>query len=184
MKRRHGATMAGLGLAALALASCSARRPAQRPAVAAAPRPVPPPLAPAASPANYVATAASIDLFVVRASEMALARPIDPHVALIAARLRDEHRGLASQLSFAGRRIDVLPAAALAPRDQRRLARLAEPASSDSEYLVEMHAAHDRSLALHALFAARGASATLRPVAANGMRAERAHLVLLGRGRA
>jgi putative membrane protein len=180
MKPQRHLASAGLSLLALALASCSTQRPAPRPAPVVTPRPAPP--APAAvGPAAFVATAASIDLFVVRACELALTRSTSARVRSLAGELRDGHRGLAAQLSWAGRRLDALPAARLLPREEQRLAWLDAQAAFDLAFLRQMTLSHRQSLALHAAFAARGSSPTLRPVAANGATVERAHLSLLER---
>jgi putative membrane protein len=180
MTRVGQAMVASLGIVALALASCTTRRPAPRPAPAVIVPTPPPPPARAASPALFVATAASIDLFVVRACDMALARSGDGRVRALATRLADEHRGLAGQLSLAGRWLDTLPTARLLPREQQRLARLEVQEPFDAAFVRQLSIVHGQSLALHAAFASRGASPTLRPVAANGARVERAHLALLG----
>jgi putative membrane protein len=180
MKPRRHLTHAGLSLLALALASCSTQRPAPRPAPVITPRPVPP--SPAeVSPATFVATAASIDLFVVRACELALTRSTSPRIQSLAGELREGHRGLAAQLSWAGRRLDALPAASLLPREQQRLDWLDAQASFDAAFLRQMTLSHRQSLALHTAFAAHTSSPTLRPVAANGAAVERAHLALLER---
>ena len=178
--KRHFAHAAML-LPALALASCSTRRPAPRPAPVVTPAPSPKPAA-ALSPAAYVATLGSIDLFVVRASDMALSRSADPAVRALATQLGDEHRGLAAQLSMAGRRLGTLPAARLLDREERMLALLDREPSFDAAFRRYLGVAHTRSWDAHAAFALRGSSPTLRPVAANGERVERAHLALLGRG--
>jgi len=143
--------------------------------------PLPPQPPRAGAPAAFVATAASIDLYVVRASEMALARSSAPRIRTLAEQLREGHRGLAAQLSIAGRRLDVLPTARLLPREEQRLAWLDGHARFDDAFFRQMMLTHEQSLDLHAAFAARGSSPTLRPVAANGERVERAHLALLGR---
>lgn len=162
--------------AALSLASCSAKRPA--PPLRPAPIVVaPPPAAPSA--AAYVESAASLDLLVVRASELLLERSSDPAARALAAELGAGHRGLAAQLSLAGRRLNLLPSARLLARHQHRLDALARRQPADAAFAQEMMLAHHQSLALHASFAARGGSATLRPVAAHAERVERAHLARL-----
>jgi putative membrane protein len=169
-------TAIGLVPLALALASCSTRRPAPTP------RPAPVVIAPpsaAPSPAFYVESAASIDLLVVRASDLLLQRSRDPAARALAARLGAEHRGLAAQLSLAGRRLDLLPSARLLSRHQQILDALARRQPTDAAFVQQMMLIHHQSLALHAAFAARGASATLRPVAAHAERVERAHLARL-----
>ncbi len=177
MTLRQRIAIGGLALTALALASCSTRRPAPPPA------PTPVVVAPQVrllAPAAYVASAASIDLFIVRASEVALERSRNPRTRWLAADFRETHRGLAGQLSFAGRRVNVLPTARLLPREAKRLQAIETRTPFDAVFAEQLLAAHRQSLALHTAFAARGASPTLRPVATNGARVERGHLADLG----
>jgi len=122
MTRLHRAALGGLSFVALGLASCSTQGPAPRPRPA--PGPVIAPLARGLDAASYIATAASIDLFVVRASDLALKRSSNARIRALATRLGAEHRGLAGQLSFAGRRINRLPAARMLPREEQRLSAL------------------------------------------------------------
>lgn len=159
--------------AALLFSACQRKAPPVRPA---------PGVVTPVSPAAYVATAASIDLFVVRASELALERSTDSRTRALATALLTEHRGLASQLSFAGRRLNILPRARMQRREEQRLAWLRTQASYDTSYVRQMLVTHEQSLKLHGDFAARGDSATLRPVAASAARIERGHLDRL-RGR-
>ncbi|MCY7338984.1 MAG: DUF4142 domain-containing protein [Sphingomonas bacterium] len=130
----------------------------------------------ALAPADYVATAASIDLFVVKAAELALDRSGNYRVRALASSFSESHRGLAGQLSFAGRRVDTLPSARLLPREAERLAALQTQQPFDATFLRQMILTHEQSLALHGNFAVRGSSPTLRPVAASAERVERAHL--------
>ncbi len=164
----------GLSLLSLAVASCSTQRGAtapERPSPAVRAMPL----------VDYVAAAGSIDLFVARASDLALSRSQSARIRTLAGELGEGHRGLAAHLSLAGRRVNALPAARLAPREGQRMAAL-EGQYSDAEFLRQMSQAHDQSLALHAAFAAYGSSPTLRPVAANAAQTERTHLAAL-RGR-
>jgi predicted outer membrane protein len=180
MKRTNEARVAGIAVLTLAFAACSTQRPAPRPVTPAPPAPpATRPLDRAASPAQFVARAASIDLFVVRACDLARARSAERRVRAVAERLAEEHRGLAAQLSMAGRWIDTLPGARLLAREEQRLGSVEAGPAFDAAFLEQMRAAHRQSLALHAAFAARGSSPTLRPVAANGAAVERRHLGLL-----
>src|SRR6476620_11400588 len=70
----------------------------------------------ATSAANYVAAAAAIDLFVIRSSELALQHSARAQTRDFATHEITAHKGLASQLSFAGRRLNLLPSATLPPR--------------------------------------------------------------------
>jgi putative membrane protein len=134
---------------------------------------------PAASPDEYLAQVASIDLYVVRSSELVLARSTQPTTRALAERLIEEHRGLAAQLSMAGRRLNLLPAAALRPREAALLAWLETHPQLDEAYRRQQALVHERAFALHDAFARRGESPTLRPVAANGAAVERSHYALV-----
>ena len=163
---------------AIALAGCATRQPGPPPGEPArtyAPRP----LSRSVSPATYVAQAASIDLFVVRASELAQQRSGNPRLRNVASTLLAEHKGLASQLSFAGRRLNQLPGATLLPEHQAMYDELAASGNFDQTYIRQQRAIHGAALSLHTDYARRGSSPTLRPVAANAAAVERNHLALL-----
>jgi putative membrane protein len=165
-------------LVACLLAGCSTSPPAPRtsaPSAARAPRILPG----AVSPATYVAQAASIDLLVVRSSELAQLRSANPRLRNLANTLAAGHKGLASQLSFAGRRLDLLPGAALLPQHQAMYDELAASGDFDRAYVRLQRSVHGAALSLHSDYARRGGSPTLRPVAANAAAVERNHLELL-----
>ena len=169
-----------LVLASAALAACAGKAPAPsaaRPTATYAPRP----LTGAVSPATYVAQAASIDLFVVRSSELALVRSPRREVRDFASRMIAAHQGTAAQLSFAGRRLDLLPSASMLPQHQTMYDELEGSSNFDGAYLRLQRAVHGASLSLHADFAVRGTSPTLRPVAQNAAAVERSHLEMLRR---
>jgi putative membrane protein len=164
--------------AAMTLAGCATRQPGpltSEPGGTYAPRPLPG----SVSAATYVAQAASIDLFVVRSSELAQLRSVDPHLRNVANTLMAGHTGLASQLSFAGRRLNLLPGASLLPQHQAMLDELAASSNFDQTYIRMQRAIHGAALSLHSDYARRGSSPTLRPVAANAAAVERNHLGLL-----
>jgi len=166
--------------AVLLLAGC-----ATRPAPAPQPRPGRPapvqPVPGTVSPATYVAQAASIDLFVIRSSELALVRSPSASVRSFASRMIEAHQGTSAQLSFAGRRLDLLPPAAMLPEQQAMYDELDGSGDFDRAYLRLQRAVHGASLSLHSNFARLGASPTLRPVAANAGAVERSHLEMLRR---
>src|SRR4051812_34554960 len=171
--------MRGVGLAtlgAMLLAGCATRTTA--PSVPFVPRPGSSPQA-APSSATYVAQAASIDLFVVRSSELAQQRASGPRIRSLAQQLIADHTGLASQLSFAGRRLDLLPGASMLPAQQAMFDELSASGDFDRAYLRMQRSVHGAALNLHSAYAARGDSPTLRPVAANAAAVERRHLDVL-----
>lgn len=165
----HFAVVIGL---ALVVAGCGRRE------APPAPRPFPsrpPVIVTPATSADYVATAASIDLFVVRTSELVTARSSNAGTRDLATTLAESHRGLAAQLSFAGRRLNLLPRATLLSAHQEMLAELERSSDVDDTYRRLMKQVHDSAIRLHSAYAARGDSPTLRPVAANAEQIIRAH---------
>jgi putative membrane protein len=168
-----------LGTLALALliGGCATRPQEPHPP----PRLPPPaePVLPAQSPADYLRTAAEYDLFVERASELVLRRSPPPRTRALAERLLREHRGLSAQLSFAGRRLNLLPAPVLGSRHELWLRQLATTASLEQVYWQDMISAHREILARHRAFARAGRSPTLKTVAAHAVEVEQAHLEML-----
>ena len=165
----------GVAVAVLAVASCA---PKQRPV----PEPRPPRVErPAERPlpgAVYFALAASIDLYQVRAGELALERSGSDSHRAFARRMIEEHRGLASQLSMAGRRLDLLPPNTVQPEQQGWLDQLAATASAaqfDAAYRRQQLAAHEASYRAHYAFAYGGDSPTLRLVARSAAGIEQDH---------
>ena len=148
--------------AALAVVGCSTSRPGPPPVTGAQPvvRSI------AVSPAEYVTAAASVSLFAVRASDAIVARGGDTGLGLFARRLQTEHGGIGSQLSFAGRRLDLLPSAVLLPRHQAMLDDIAASAEPSAAYVRHLRTVLPQALALHRSYERYGTSATLRPVAA------------------
>ena len=146
----------------LLLAGCATRPAAPPPA----PSPAQPTLRapqPVASPAEYVASASARSLLLVRASELAEVRV--RALAAEARRVAAAHGGIAAQLSFAGRRLDLLPTATLGREEQAALlaVRNADDVGAAWRRLVrEQLARCERD---GSDFAERGASPTLRPMA-------------------
>jgi putative membrane protein len=167
-------------IAAATLAGCSTSpnypQPQPRPA-----RNPPARAVSAVSAATYVAQASSIDLFVIKSSQLALTRSASGAIRNVASRLIAAHEGLGSQLSFAGRRLDLLPSAALLPQHQAMLDELQSSGNFDATYLRQQRAIHGAAYSLHSNYAARGTSPTLRPVATNAAAVERSHLDMLRR---
>lgn len=166
----------------LALAACggAGERPAEQQRPATVRRP-PPPVSRGAAPsdASFVAANASIDLFVIRSSEMALQRSSSPRVRDFASTLIAAHKGTSAQLSLAGRRLNLLPSATLLPGEQAMLDALQASSRFDAEFVRDQRLVHQQAVALDSAYAARGRSPTLRPVAAAALPIEQRHLRLL-----
>ncbi len=146
---------------ALFAASCGTRQPPP------APRPVTvlPSAVAALTPAVYMQLAASSSLFAIRASELAGSLAHDGAVRSAAQSVIRDQGGVASQLSFAGRRLDLLPSATMTDAMAADLARLRTSADFDRDYRQLVGDALARALQAHETFARAGSSPTLRPVA-------------------
>jgi len=94
------------------------------------------------SPATYVTQAASIDLFVIRSSELTLTRSSNPRIRQFASAMIAAHKGTASQLSFAGRRLDLLPPANMLPQHQAMMEELAGSSDFDRAYIRLQRSVH------------------------------------------
>ena len=172
MRRWHQLSVAA---AVLAVAGCAPKRPAPEPRPLPVERPAERPLAAAA----YVARAASIDLYQVRAGELALQRSGSDSNRSFARRMIEEHRGLASQLSMAGRRLNLLPPSTMQPEQQGWLDQLTATMSAaefDAAYRRQQLAAHEASYRAHYAFAYGGESPTLRLVARSAAGIEQDHV--------
>jgi putative membrane protein len=131
--------------------------------------------------ADYMAMASSIDLYEIRSSELALTRAQNPRHRDFARAMIAAHKGTSAQLSFAGRRLNLLPSATLLPAHQAMLDELSASGDFDAAYHRQQIAVHQAALKLHSDFAARGESATLRPVAKNAAAIVRRHLDMMRR---
>jgi len=134
--------------------------PATRPPAVAAP---PAPAVPTAR--SYVTTASSVDRFMIAAAELAQSRARDPRLRDFAGRVKRGHEAISAQLSFAGRRLNLLPGGRLSDHHARRLSALQAAADFDSAYRSEMRRSHEAALAYHRRYARDGDSPTLKPVA-------------------
>ena len=150
---------------------------------AAAARPGPAPQQPArilaVSPTAYVATAASIHLFAIRSAELALQRGGSSQQRQLAQILLQDHRGASAQLSFAGRRLNLIPRATMLPYHDAMLQELASSPDFAATFRRLQLRVHEEEQRLHASFATSGSSPTLRPVAHNAANLARKHLALL-----
>lgn len=174
---RHASPLlVGLGMAALLVAGCG-RREAPPPGP-----PAPPPVRVEPLPlsnADYVATASSIDLLVVEASRLAQGRSSSARVRDLARTFLADHGGTSAQLSFAGRRLNLLPSAVMQARHRAMLDELAVAADFDAAWTLRMIAVHQQAVRVHGDFARAGTSPTLRPVAEVAFPAMRRHLEAL-----
>lgn len=131
------------------------------------------------SAAAYVAMASSIDLYQVKSAQLALERAHDPANRAFAERALSAHQGTSAQLSLAGRRLNLLPTAALNPEHQAMLDALAATSDFDHTYRAQANIVLQEGVRLHSSFAKAGQSPTLRPVAANAESVMRANLQAL-----
>lgn len=151
-------------LAVMVLAGCARREPPPPPP--APPPPIVTPPAPVAPTARaYVTTASSVDRFMISAAELAQSRARNPRLRDFAAQVKRDHEAIAAQLSFAGRRLNLLPSGRMWNHHGERLQALQVAADFDAAYRREMLRAHEAALDHHRRFADRGESPTLRPVA-------------------
>ena len=148
------------------VAGCGREQPRPAPSPVAGSRALPRPTVPAPSDAAYVATASSIDLYEIRSSEMALDRSANAAVREFATMMIQAHKGTSSQLSLAGRRLNLLPSATLSPQHQSMIDALNSSGNFDALYRQQQATVHQQAVALHGDYASRGTSPTLRPVAA------------------
>lgn len=146
--------------AVAALAACSSK-PTPRPP---SPTFVLPSAAAALSPAIYMQLASSSSLFAIRASELAQQRG-SARTRDVARTVIQDQTAVAAQLSYAGRRVDLLPSAALSEGQAADLERLQASSDFDSDYRRLVGETLARALDAHETFARGGASPTLRPVA-------------------
>jgi putative membrane protein len=169
----------GLTLLATACASGGGERPAPLPSAAASAAVASVSAGPAISAAAYLSNAASIDLFEIRSANVALQRSSNPRIRDFANMMIAAHRGTSSQLSLAGRRLNLLPAAHLNGRHEAMMAELVASSDFDAAYRRLQIQVHEEALALHRGFESRGASPTLRPVAASAVPIIERHIRML-----
>lgn len=127
------------------------------------------------SAAAYIATASSIDLFEMQSAELALQRAQDPANRAFAQRVLSAHQGTSAQLSYAGRRLNLLPSASLNAEHQAMLSALSATSDFDNTYRAQQRIVVEEGVKLHGGFARSGASPTLRPIAENAENVMRAN---------
>jgi putative membrane protein len=130
------------------------------------------------SPQRYFSEATAIDLFQLRAADIAMQRGtgLAHSFALEAKR---QHQAISAQMSFAGRYLNLLPSRTLPPQYQQMLSTLLTTSDFNSVYLAQQRVVCARALKLHRDFASRGESPTLRPVAQFASGAVRSELRIL-----
>jgi len=159
--------VAGLACGALLLAGC-AMGEAGQPSRASSSRPARAPVVRsiAVSPAQYVAMASSASLYVIKASQLIVAREGGSSLANSARRFASDQEGVGGQLNLAGRRLNLLPSATLNPDHQAMLDALAGSADPAATYVTQLDALLPQLAAFHRQYQRYGTSPTLRPVAA------------------
>jgi putative membrane protein len=162
----------------VALAGCGHQEapPSPRPQPLPSTQPTPSNVGRALPTTSYVATSASIDLYDIRAGELAVERASDPRLRNYATRLVDDHRGTSAQLSYAGRRLNLLPSPEMAPAHQALFDQLTAATDFDAVFRNQQIDVHQSAVRMHKAYAVRGESPTLRPVAANAWMIEARHL--------
>jgi len=163
---------------ALSLAGCG-REPLPAPATPSGGEVAGRPSQPDLSAPTFVSTNASIDLFVIRSSTLAVRRSSSARIRDFASQMIEAHKGTSAQLSFAGRRLNLLPSATLRPAEQAMLDSLQTSSRFDSEYVLDQRIVHQRAIALDRAYATNGRSPTLRPVAVAALPIEQRHLRLI-----
>ena len=113
-----------------------------------------------------MAFAASSALLAVRASGMAEARASSSKLKNFASKVVMDQTGIGAQLSFAGRRLNLLPSLRPLPQHQAMLDQLATSSDFDDTYRRQLAQVLAKAEAVHSAFEARGSSPTLRSVAA------------------
>ena len=119
----------------------------------------------APSASDYVGRAGSLDLFVLRSSELALQRASSAKVRDVARSTIAVHQGTSAQLAFASRRLGLAVSPVLHPSEQQMLDQLQSSVEFDRMYASQQKQVQRRALDLHRAYAAGGASPTLKPVA-------------------
>lgn len=175
----HWAGGALLLLSCLSGCSTGEKQPA-RPAITAQRPPQVTPAIAAKSSSLYFAEASAIDLFQLRAADIALQRG-SGQARSYALESKRQHQAISAQMSFAGRYLDMLPSRALPADYQQMLTTLLATDNFNSAYLAQQRIVGERALKLHSDYSRAGESPTLRPVARFAASAVASELRLLDR---
>lgn len=130
---------------------------------------------------NYILRAGSMELLAIRSAELAARRSVNSRIRSAALAAIRDHTGLSKQLSFAGRRLNILPSAALLPEHQQALLYLINSADFDATYVRQRRIESKNAYRLHREYLRTGTSPTLRPVAQRAAAALYSELERLGR---
>lgn len=165
------------------LGSCATGPRREPPPPVATPRPPAPSPVPQAVPstAAYFAAATALDLFQLRAADVAIGRSSGLARAF-AEQAKRRHSAISAQFSFAGRRLNLLPARSLPAEYDSMLRALLSAPDFDRTYLQQQRTVLARAVRLHSAYAAKGESPTLRPVAKFAEDSARTQLNLLANG--
>ena len=163
MKRLAVRVASVLSCAAVAGCASSDRSGPASPSRPARVSPVVKTAAPSAS--DYVGRAGSLDLFVLRSSELAVQRASSAKVREAAQSTIAVHQGTSAQLAFASRRLGLTVSPVLQPSEQQLLDQLQNSFEFDRTYASQQKLVQRRALELHQAYAAKGSSPTLKPVA-------------------
>ncbi len=128
----------------------------------------------------YFREATAIDLFQLRAADIALRRG-SGQARSFALESKRQHQAISAQMSFAGRYLDLLPSRVLPTDYQQMLAALLETNDFNALYLSQQRRVAERALKLHSDYSRAGESPTLRPVAKFAASAVASELRLLDR---
>jgi predicted outer membrane protein len=109
-------------------------------------------------------------------ARLALERAQDPGNRAFAERTLRAHQGTSAQLSYAGRRLNLLPTGSLNPEHQSMLDTLQATLDFDATYRHQQAVMLNEGVALHTRYAKSGDSPTLRPIAQNAESVMRANL--------
>jgi len=176
---RHWA--GGALLLLLCLNGCSTgEKPPVRPSGIATRPPEAATATPAIPASRYFAEVTAIDLFEIRAADIALQRG-SGRARSFALESKRQHQAISAQMSFAGRYLDLLPSPVLPAQYQQMLTALLATGNFNALYLDQQRTVVDRALKLHTGYARTGESPTLRPVARFAAQAVASELRFLGR---
>lgn len=180
--RISAAACVAVGVLVVSGCASNVQTPAPPPVVSALPRraPAKPVIAAPLPTDEYFAEATAMDLFDLRAADIALQRSTGAGRAF-ALQSEPHHRALSAQLAFAGRYLNLLPSRSLPPDYEQMLDQLNSTTDFDRVYLGQQRQVSARALQLHSRYANAGASPTLRPVAQFAVSVINADLQLLSR---